>query len=93
MILPPHGRRFTPQVKWALSIIPAGERSRRRRAQDVGYPWGCLGCLLASCAGSFWRQPCGDAPLAPPPVDLIAVIGCYLACCGATGFTECGGQC
>jgi hypothetical protein len=61
--------------------------------QADGYPWGCLGCLLAACASSFWCQTCDDMLLLPPPVDLVAVIGCYLACCGATGFTECGDKC
>jgi hypothetical protein len=57
------------------------------------YPWDCLECLVLTCAENGWCLECNLAVAAPPPFDIIAVIGCYLACCGATGAAECGGLC
>jgi hypothetical protein len=71
----------------------AGSAGGVEPSLDQGYPWDCFECLIVTCADSFWCQACDYSAFLPPPVDVIAIIGCYLACCGAAGYEECGGLC
>jgi hypothetical protein len=43
----------------------------------------CLGCLAITCEENPFCFTCTVDLLAPPPIDIAVVTGCFLLCCAA----------